>query len=262
MKVVTAGRRGWTDDQLAAAVRTQTSWRAVARSLGLKGTSAAVIRTLRRHALRLSLDTSHFTGQRTWTDDQLRTAIAGAATWSDVLCEIGVVDNSESRARVKSRGMRLGLEVSHLATRRANPASEVGSSRPISASLDHLRRAAPAIAMAWYQLRGCAMALPIEPQPYDLLATTPEGIQRVQIKSATNRDADGRWQVSVGRRPYVLDKCTGRAPYDPEDLDTFFIVNGAGGIYLVPIERIAGQVVIVLDAHREFRVGDASSLLR
>ncbi|MDX6283024.1 MAG: endonuclease, partial [Kribbellaceae bacterium] len=38
--------------------------------------------------------------------------------------------------------------------------------------------------MAWFAMRGCAVALPVEPQLYDLLVTTPDGIQRVQIKSS------------------------------------------------------------------------------
>jgi len=38
------------------------------RELGLCVTSAGSIRIVKRHVARLSLDTSHFTGQRRWSD--------------------------------------------------------------------------------------------------------------------------------------------------------------------------------------------------
>jgi hypothetical protein len=40
-------------------------------------------------------------------------------------------------------------------------------SEPVQPTM--LRVAAPAMAMAWFALRGCAVALPVEPQEYDLL---------------------------------------------------------------------------------------------
>ncbi|HEY0689761.1 MAG TPA: hypothetical protein VGD71_12050 [Kribbella sp.] len=52
----TMDRRTWTDAQLRDAVEESQSWRAVARALGLKGTSAGVIRTVKRHAKRLGLE--------------------------------------------------------------------------------------------------------------------------------------------------------------------------------------------------------------
>jgi len=127
---------------------------------------------------------------------------------------------------------------------------------------ESLRTAASALAMAWFSLRGCAVALPIEPQEYDLLVTTKNGVQRVQVKSCASRDSQGRWQVGVGRRPYVLDKSAGKMPYDPESLDLFFIVLGDGGIYVIPSPVLAGRVGISAESYAAYRVGDASSLLR
>ena len=116
--------------------------------------------------------------------------------------------------------------------------------------------------MVWFMLRGSAVSVPVEPQEYDLLVTAPGGIERVQVKSTTNRGSDGKWSVGVGRRPYSLDKTAGKAPYDPDSLDCFFIVDGHGGLYLIPSRCLAGRTSITLDAYAPYRVGDASSLLR
>jgi hypothetical protein len=113
--------------------------------------------------------------------------------------------------------------------------------------------------MTWFALRGCAVALPVEPQEYDLLVTTAKGIQRVQVKTCASRNGKGRWMVGVGRRPYTLDKSAGKMPYDPRP---FFIVLGDGSIYVIPSSVLAGRVGIDPENYASYRVGDASSLLR
>lgn len=167
------------------------SWRGVARALGLKGTSAGVIRTVKRHATRLELDSSHFTGQRAWSDSRLRQAVPTATCWADVLAALGVIDNGANRARVKGHAIRLGLDCAHfVGPRRPAPDEEVFAG---AVRLDALRYAAPAVAMAWFTMRGCAVALPIEPQEYDLLVSTPNGVQRVQVKTCAARNSKGYW---------------------------------------------------------------------
>ena len=257
---MTADRRSWTDDQLRKAVEDSQSWRAVARALGLKGTSAGVIRTVKRHASRLELDTSHFTGQRRWSDGQLREAVRMSSCWAEVFVGLGIVDNGQDRVRVKGHAVRLGLDCAHLKTPNGPPMTgEVWQQlmRP-----EMLRFAASALAMAWFTLRGCAVALPVEPQEYDLLVTTTKGIQRVQVKTCASRNAKGNWLVGVGRRPYVLDKSASKMPYDPDSLDLFFIVLGDGSIYLIPSAVLGGRVGIHAENYTPYRVGDASSLLR
>ena len=149
----TGDTRTWTDEHLRVAVEGNHSWRAVARALGLKGTSAGVVRTIKRHAGRLELDTSHFTGQRRWSDTQLRQVMLGATCWADVLTGLGVVDNAENRVRAKGHSARLGLDCTHLKTpQAASPAGEVFD-QPFRPEM--LRYAASAVAMAWFSLRGC-----------------------------------------------------------------------------------------------------------
>lgn len=104
------------------------------------------------------------------------------------------------------------------------------------------------------------MALPAKPEEYDLLASFTSGIQRIQVKSTTHRSA-GKWVVGVGRRPYSKDKAASRIPYDPDAVDYFLVINGAGAIYLIPSQILAGRTVVPLDNYAEYLVGDASSML-
>lgn len=91
------GQRRWTDQQLAAAIASATSWAQVAEKLGLAGGSSTA--TLRGHALRLGLDSTHLAPPRkpqTPTDlmrpDRVNLARAGslmAAAWFE-LCGCSV----------------------------------------------------------------------------------------------------------------------------------------------------------------------------
>jgi hypothetical protein len=53
-------QRTWSDAQLADAVKAASNWRGVMRELGLNAMSAGAIRIVRRDAVHLGLDTSHF----------------------------------------------------------------------------------------------------------------------------------------------------------------------------------------------------------
>jgi hypothetical protein len=102
----------------------------------------------------------------------------------------------------------------------------------------------------------------MEPEVYDFLVTTKKGVQRVQVKSSERAGRDGHWDVGIGRRPYVLDKTARKMPYDPDDIDLFFILLGDGSIYLIPSSVLAGRIRIYVDTYAPYRVGDASSLMR
>lgn len=106
--------RTWTDAQLREPVAGQRSWRGVLRALGLKGTSSSSIGTVRRRAKQLGLDTSHFTGHRRWSDQELKDAVAAADSWGKVAGRLGLADDPRSRARLKGYAFRAGLDVSHL----------------------------------------------------------------------------------------------------------------------------------------------------
>jgi PD-(D/E)XK endonuclease len=218
-----------------------------------------VIRTIKRVAARLDLDSSHFTGQRRWSDLQLRDAVPRATTWAELLRLLGVHDDSTGRSSVKAHAIRLRLDTSHLQAATPEPALDPGMTQ---VELSMLSAAAGSIAMAWFTLRGMSVAVPAEPEVYDLLVTIDGRIQRVQVKSTTCQTKTGRWEVGVGRRPYVLDKSAGKTPYDPELIDYFFVVAGDGRLFLIPSLVLAGRVRVYVDTYARYLVGDAASLLR
>jgi hypothetical protein len=249
--------RSWTDEQLREAVASEHSWRGVLRALGLKPHSSGAARTVRKRASKLGLDASHFTGQRRWSDAMLRDAVARAPSWSGVICLLGASDDSFKRLKWHAR--RLGLDTSHFqwSLKEREPV-DVHTARP---QPKMLRAAAQSIATAWFTLQGLPVAVPTEPQAYDLLVTMPDGVQRVQVKSTTCRTTTGTWNVGIGRRPYTLDKTAGRAPYDPDSIDLFFIISADGAIYLIPGEVLEGRTQIFLSVCAAYRFGNASSLL-
>lgn len=105
----------WSDADLAHAVMTSRSWRGVLRELGLCATSSGSLRVVKRRVAVLGLNTSHFTGQRTWSDAALKRAATQAHSWSELLNAIGMKSNSgDERIRVKAHALRLSLDLSHL----------------------------------------------------------------------------------------------------------------------------------------------------
>lgn len=254
---ITDTQRTWSDEQLANAIRASANWRAVARQLGVKSTSAGAIRIVRRRAAELALDTSHFRGMRRWSDARLRSVISSASTWDEVLTALGLSARSgNARPFIKSHAIRLGLDCSHLVSH-APPQPEHPALRP---DRQHLREAGPVIAATWFALCGCAVSFPVEPATFDLLVSTGDGIKRVQVKTTTSRGKEG-WQASVGRRPYTPNDLGRLAPYDPGDIDYFFVVDGDLTMYLIPTEVIAGRVGILLRAYKDYIVGDAKRLV-
>jgi hypothetical protein len=252
------GRRTWTDGQLRDAVARQSSWRGVLRALGLAATSGGSIGVVKRRAQDLGLDTSHFTGRRRWSDEELQDAIAISDSWPEVAQRLGLIKERRTGLRLKGDALRLGFDVSHLDVGKASPSIDPLSRPPL---VSELRRAAPSIAAAWFGLRGFGIAYPAEPEDYDLLATGQSEIFRIQVKSTTSKSSAGKWQVGIGQRPYSGGSTAPRTPYDPDSIDFFFIVNASGDLYLLPIEAVAGLTNIYLSAYEEYWVGDVSSLL-
>lgn len=261
------GRRMWTDDQLRSAVAAQRSWRGVLRQLGFNPASSSMRKSLQKHAARLGLETGHFTGNRRWGDVQLVTAIKKASSWKEVGDYLGVVLDSPcgERTNLKGHAARLGLDTSHLTVPTstfARSAAEPHAINQLGYRSEHLRRAAPSIAMAWFALRGYTASLPVEPEVYDLLVGSPDGILRVQVKSTTCRiKKDDAWRVKVGHGSGGKRNTAGVTPYDHEAIDLYFIVDGDLRIYLIPSVVLGGRVSIYLSNYEEYFVGTATSLL-
>jgi PD-(D/E)XK endonuclease len=231
---------------------------------GERARSASAIRIVRRRAVELNLDSSHFRGKRRWSDDDLRQAVVECRSWEEVITRLGLSTASGNvQPHVKSHTVRLGLDTDHLRAvshvgRQPPEAVPLVSSQPMESK--HLRVAAPVTAAAWFMLRGCAVSLPAEPTVYDLLADTPLGIMRVQVKSTTRAHKDG-WQASVGHHPDTHSKKGYVLAYSPDEIDLFFIVDGDMTMYLIPSRAIAGRVGISLRTYRKYIVGNAQGLL-
>jgi hypothetical protein len=248
----------WTDEQLAAAVAASATWRDVVRALGILTNPESVNRRIRKDAARLRLDTSHFKGTRTWDDAQLVRAVADAKSWDDVYTALGLhTPRKETRVRVASYAMRLGLELMHLDARPSvATAVQTWQVDPM-----RLRDCAASLAAAWFKIRGCIVSQPEEGATYDLLADSPqEGIVRVQVKTSIHKPDAGK-AVIVGRRPYSARNLAPLMPYDPKSIDYFFIVDGGYNMYLIPSRVIAGRVAILLRTYQEYIVGNAGGLL-
>jgi hypothetical protein len=82
---------------------------------------------------------------------------------------------------------------------------------------------------------------------------------RFSVKTTTYNN-DGR-VVQVGRRPYSVGNRARLVPYDPDQVDFFFIVDGDLTMYLIPSRVIAGRVGILLGNYSEFIVGRAALLM-
>jgi hypothetical protein len=229
------------------------------RELGLCVTSAGSIRIVKRHVTRLGLDTSHFTGQRRWSDAQLRRAVASAYSWAELQSELGLThDSTDDRTRVKAHAARLGLDLSRLDGLVKGPAARA----EFKPDIRYLRDAGTAIAAMWFLLCGYNTSLPMEPTLYDLLVSMPDGIRRVQVKTTTYSQGRAGWVVQVGRRPYSVGNRERLVPYDPDLVDFFFILDGDLAMYLIPSRVIAGRVAILLSNYSEFIVGSAAFLMK
>lgn len=240
----------WTDQQLRSAVADASSWRQVADALGMaRGSTHRV----QHRAAELGLNTTHMTGNRRWDPTALRKAIAAASTWDEVAVLLGA--GSVSIGRIRGAARRCGIDARHI------DRAEVADSHVTpAADLARLPVAAEALAAGWLMLAGLRVSIPTAPSPHDLLVSGPDGHHRVQVKSTTHRDQQGRWVVVVAHRPYRRERSGGREPYNHDEIDDFFIVNADGECYLIPIASIAGRISILLDHYPEYRIGSFGQL--
>lgn len=236
--------RTYTDEQLAAAVAASTSWRGTLRELGLVATSSGSMRSVRSQVRRLGIDHCHFSGQRRWTEEQLRAAVDAARTWPEVADALGLTGGS-AVAALKGHAVRLGLDVEHLVSH-----APVTTDEAPDPDITHLSRAGALLAAAWFTLCGREVSWPLEPSRYDLLVSSDQGLRRVQVKTTITRSGRS-WQV-------FLSTARGeRRTYDPHEIDDFFIIDGELGYYLIPVAVVGGLHSIHLNAYEEYRVTSA-----
>lgn len=239
-------RSAWTDDQLRIAVAQSTSWRAVARTLGLASGST---HRVGRRAEELGLATAHMTGNRRWDRAKLRETVRSSRSWEDVAATLGA--HGSDIGRIRGAAKRLQIDASHLDEDR-HAAERLPESAPC---LSRLSQAAEFLASGWLVMSGRQVLIPTVACPFDLLVSDGDKYCRVQVKTTTHRDREGRWIVVVARRPYRREASGGRESYDHDEVDAFFIINAVGECFLIPIAQIAGRISIVLDHYRRYYVG-------
>jgi hypothetical protein len=234
--------RSYTDADLADAIRDSRSWRGVLRALGLTATSASAMRSVRRHADRLQFDYTHFTGQRRWSDQQLATAIAASTSWAQVAETLGLAGGS-STATIRGHAVRLGLNTGHLVRPREASPSDLAMQPDVA----NLPKAGALMAAAWFEFCGHSVSWPLEPRRFDLLVWRGDRAERIQVKTTT---------VKAGRSWTVWLSTTGkeRTPYDPDEIDQFFVIDGDLDYYLIPLSAVGGLMAIHLSAYESFRL--------
>jgi hypothetical protein len=242
-------RTTYSDDQLAGAVAEARSWRGVLRAMGLNDSSAGSLRAAQRRAQQLGISHAHFTGQRRWSDDQLRAAIAGAVSWSAAAVTLGLTPDGGVLSGLRTRALRLGLPISHLEHRARTPEPVPG------VDIARLRTAAPMLAAAWFAVHGHNVAWPLEPARYDLVVERDAVVRRVQVKTTTWRD-DGAYSVAISS-----SRVRGRASYSAGEIDSFFVIDGELNGFLVPVSLVAGFQRLSLNAYTTFQVMSRGQLL-
>lgn len=230
-----------TDDALADAVRRSRSWRGVLRALALPETHSRLLLAVRERSEALAMDTSHFTGGRRWSDEQLRDAIATCESWSTVTRRLGLSNTGGGTANALRRhAARLGLQTAHLQRQRV----EEPQAFRMEADSAYLRRAGAMLAAAWFMLRGYEIVWPLEPCRYDFLVDVGAAFFRVQVKTTTCRAGSSRpVSISATRR-------RGRVCYTADEIDYFFVLDGELNAYLIPIASVEGRQQLDLAAYR------------
>ena len=242
--------RDYTYEALSAAVASAHSWRGVLRALGHPGTSAGAQRSIRRQVAALDIDHSHFTGQRRWSDAQLLAAVPESRTWEDLLARLGL-SSAGNQATIRAHAVRLGLDLSHLG--RKMPAQPAAQPPP---RLENLRVAGPTLAAGWFMLRGYEVLWPLEPCRYDLAVRSDTKFQRVQVKTASYRNA-GTYVASLSN-----SRREGRGIYEVDEIDSFFVVDGELNAYLIPFEEVGGFQTIYLRNYRPYLVAERGHWLQ
>lgn len=130
-----------------------------------------------------------------------------------------------------------------------------------NAAGQYLRDAALGTAIDWFLKRGYVPSIPVVPVRYDLAVESDAGFQRIQVKTTNCRQKNGKFLASIARRIYDSKQTPNamgkRRPvaYTEQDVDFFFIVDGNGTKYLIPIAVVSGQISLVLDTkYKEFVV--------
>lgn len=199
------------------------------------------MRSVRTRADVVGVDYSHFSGQRRWTAEQLRSAVEGAHEWTDVAVALGL-EGTNAAISLRGHAARLGIDAEHL-----SGSSHASTRLQPTPSTANLSRAGTLLAASWFALCGGDVSWPLEPCRYDLIVAMEGALRRVQVKTTTVR-------VGTSWKAYLSTSRGERRTYAPDEVDDFFIVDGDLNYYLIPVSSVGGLHAIHLDAYRQFRL--------
>lgn len=108
--------RTWTEQQLREAAKCSTNLTELILALGLKvGSNTRIY--LRKWLVAYNIDYTHFTSanehNRSWTEEQLKVAVATSTYLANVLAKLGLADRGSNGETIKKAIMRLGLSTAH-----------------------------------------------------------------------------------------------------------------------------------------------------
>lgn len=189
-----------------------------------------------------------------YSDAELAVAVGSAASWRHVLRSLGLRGSSGAAiAGVRRQCERKGIDATHLGRPRATSSTlSAGTEQPpataeLEPAAKHLSKAGSLIAAAWFALSGADVAWPLEPTRYDLVVRTRDELRRVQVKTTS---------VAVGKswKVYLSTTSGGRRVYTEDEIDDFFIIDGALKCYLMPLRAVSGLQAIHLSRYEQYRV--------
>jgi hypothetical protein len=110
-------------------------------------------------------------------------------------------------------------------------------------------------AIAFIGSRGLSVSLPlIDSQRYDLIVDDGERLQRVQVKTTTQRNRRGHFMVQVctrgGNRSFHTTKY-----FDPDSCELLYVLTDAGTRYLIPTGAIVSRTTVTLNARYDGWLG-------
>ncbi len=114
------------------------------------------------------------------------------------------------------------------------------------------------IAIAYFSRIGLQVAIPLtDTQPWDLIIENGDRLERVQVKTTTQRMASQRGYV-VGLKTIGSNtKRTLRRDFNPSDYEWLFVVCGDACVYMIPTEAITARTQLYLGRKFEpFRLED------
>lgn len=102
-------------------------------------------------------------------------------------------------------------------------------------------------AIHWFGAHGYSISLPlIDAQPYDLIIDDGDGLQRVQVKTTTQRSVRGDFIVQLctrgGNQSFQTTK-----PFDPDACDLLYVLTDDGQRFLIPVGAFTARTGLTLN---------------